>query len=50
MQFSATKTALIMTVGSIIALNAFGVPVEEPLKTISLMIVSFYFGQKANAQ
>lgn len=43
---SATKIVLVLVVSAIIALNAFGIPVEEPLKTISLMIVSFYFGQK----
>ncbi len=48
MEISATKISLLLVIGSLIALNAFGIPVEEPLKTVSLMIVSFYFGQKVN--
>jgi len=43
---SATKISLLLIVLSIIGLNIFQIEVGEPLKSIALMIVSFYFGQK----
>lgn len=43
---SATKICLILIVISIIILNFIQIEVWEPLKSISLMIVSFYFWQK----
>lgn len=43
---SATKIVLIMLIVAIILLNFLWIAVEEPLKTVTLMVVSFYFGQK----
>jgi len=42
---SATKLVLIMIVIAIIVLNFVQIEVKEPLKTIAIMIVSFYFGK-----
>ncbi len=42
---SATKLVLVLVVIAIIALNFIEIDVKEPLKTIAIMIVSFYFGK-----
>lgn len=46
MKFSATKISLLLLIISVIILNFYKIDVAEPLKTISLMVVSFYFWQK----
>ena len=43
---SATKIVLILIVISIILLNILQIEVWEPLKSIALMVISFYFWQK----
>ena len=45
---STTKFVLVLIVISIIAWTLLWIEISEPLKTISLMVVSFYFGQKLN--
>lgn len=45
---SATKITLLLIVISVIVLNFMQIEVWEPLKSISLMIISFYFWQKTN--
>ena len=45
---SATKLSLLIIVIAIVWLNLFHIEVTEPLKTIAIMIVSFYFGSKSS--
>ncbi len=45
---SATKITLLALVFALIALTAFKITDPETFKTVILMVVSFYFGQKAN--
>lgn len=45
---SATKVTLLLIVLSIIILNFLQIEVWEPLKTIAISVVSFYFWQKVN--
>ena len=45
---SATKIVLILLVVAVIILTWLRIEVAEPLKTISLMVISFYFWQKNN--
>lgn len=45
---SATKLVLLIIVISIVTLNFLQIEVWEPLKSISLMVISFYFWQKNN--
>ncbi len=40
----------IMTVGTICAMQAGGIKVEEPLYTLGGMALGFYFGQKSPPQ
>ena len=47
---SATKITLILITVSIIALNFMQIEAWEPLKSIALMIFSFYFWQKINSK
>jgi len=44
---SATKISLLLIVTSVIVLNFLSIEVWEPLKSVTLMVVSFYFGQKS---
>jgi len=41
---SASRMAMLFTIFGAFALTAAGIDITEPLKTISLMVVSFYFG------
>ena len=43
---SATRITLLLVIMAIIWLNAFQIDISETLKSIALMIVSFYFWQK----
>lgn len=43
---SATRITLLLLITSVIALNFLNIEVWEPLKSIALMVVSFYFWQK----
>lgn len=45
---SATKITLLLIVISIIVLNFMQIEVAEPLKSVALMVISFYFWQKIN--
>lgn len=45
---SATKIVLLLLVIAIIVLNFMQIEVGEPLKSMALMVISFYFGQKVN--
>jgi len=45
---SATKITLLLLVISTIALNFLQIEAWEPLKSITLMVISFYFWQKVN--
>jgi hypothetical protein len=45
---SATKIVLLALVFALIALTAFKITDSETFKTVILMVVSFYFGQKSN--
>ena len=47
---STTRFVLVLVILSIIILTFLWKEINEPLKTISLMIVSFYFGAKASNQ
>ncbi len=42
---SASKLAMLMALLAVIMLTAFRIDITEPMKTICLMIVSFYFGK-----
>lgn len=42
---SASKIAMLLTIANVFILTAFGIEITEPMKTISLMIISFYFGK-----
>jgi len=42
---SASKIAMLSVVFWMMAMTAFWIEITEPMKTISLMIVSFYFGK-----
>jgi len=46
---SATRIVLILLILSIIVLNFLGIEVQEPLKTVVLMVVSFYFWNKMSS-
>ena len=41
---SASKMALLLIIIGIFVLTYMQIEINEPLKTISLMVVSFYFG------
>jgi hypothetical protein len=41
---SASKIAMLSVVFALILLTAFGVETTEPLKSLALMIVGYYFG------
>lgn len=43
---SASKISLLLIVFAIIVLTWLSIEVTEPLKTIAIMITSFYFGNK----
>lgn len=43
---SATKITLLLIVISVIALNFMQIEVTEPLKTMAVAVISFYFWQK----
>ena len=43
---SATKITLLALVFALIGLTFLGKADSEPFKTIILMVISFYFGQK----
>lgn len=43
---SASKISLLLIIVSIITLNFLKIEVWEPLKSVTLMIISFYFWQK----
>jgi len=45
---SATKITLLLLVIATIALNFLQIEAGEPLKSITLMVISFYFWQKVN--
>jgi hypothetical protein len=45
---SATRITLLVIVLSIVILNFLQIEVWEPLKSMALMVISFYFGQKVN--
>lgn len=45
---SATKITLLALVIALIALTFLGKADAEPFKTVILMVISFYFGQKTN--
>lgn len=47
---SASKIALLLIIVGIFILTYLGIEINEPLKTISLMIVSFYFGWKTKSK
>lgn len=42
---SASKLAMLLALISVVVLTALNVEITEPMKTICLMIVSFYFGK-----
>jgi len=46
---SATRIVLILLILSIIVLNFLWIEVQEPLKTVVLMVVSFYFWNKMSS-
>lgn len=46
--WSATKLSLLIIVIAIVWLNALQIEVTEPMKTIAIMIVSFYFWKYNN--
>ena len=46
---SASKIALLLIIVGIFILTYLGIDINEPLKTISLMVVSFYFGWKTKS-
>ena len=43
---SATKITLLLIIVSVIVLNFMQIEVAEPLKSVALMVISFYFWQK----
>lgn len=45
---SATKITLLTLVVALIALTFLGKADTEPFKSVVLMVISFYFGQKVN--
>ena len=45
---SATKIVLLILVIALVGLTAFQITDSETFKTVILMVVSFYFGQKTN--
>ena len=45
---SATKLSLLIIILAVVWLNLLNIEVTEPLKTISIMVVSFYFGTKSS--
>lgn len=45
---SATKIVLLAVVTAVIILNFMWIEVAEPLNSVTLMVISFYFGQKVN--
>ena len=47
---SASKIAMLLTVIGAFMLTAFSIEITEPLKTISLMIISFYFWGKTKSK
>lgn len=47
---SATRIVLLLITLAIIVLAFLQVEVWEPLKTLSIMVFSFYFGQKSITQ
>lgn len=47
---SASKIALLLIILGIFVLTYLGIEINEPLKTISLMVVSFYFGWKTKSK
>ncbi len=47
---SASKIALLLIIIGIFVLTYLGIDINEPLKTISLMVVSFYFGWKTKSK
>lgn len=46
---SASKIAMLSVVFALILLTAFNIEVTEPLKSLAIMIVGYYFGGKNNA-
>ena len=42
---SASRIAMLWALFGVIILTAFGIEITEPMKTICLMIISFYFGK-----
>lgn len=45
---SATKIVLLLLIVALVALTSFKILDQEIFKTVILMVVSFYFGQKIN--
>ncbi len=43
---SATKIVLLMITLAVIVMTFMWIEITEPMKTISIMVVSFYFWQK----
>lgn len=46
---SASKLAMLFMVGAVVLLTGLWIEITEPMKTIALMIVSFYFGNKTKS-
>ncbi len=44
---SATRIVLILITISIIGMNWMSIEIWEPLKTLAVMVFSFYFGKKS---
>jgi hypothetical protein len=45
---SATKIVLLLLIVALVALTSLKIVDQEIFKTVILMVVSFYFGQKIN--
>lgn len=45
MKISASRVAMLSSLFGVMAMTAAGIEITEPMKTICLMIISFYFGK-----